>query len=164
MVILSSFLELLCFQEVELCSGETRRRLFRVAAMVLFAGVAKSAPNAGAKYEQSNTHDDETKGSDSADDAVYEPGGTVKPPKLVHYVEPAFSSSSKEAFVEGTVRISTVVTTTGQPSESKVVKGLNADEDRTALEAVDQWRFEPGTKDGKPVKVHVNVEVDFHLM
>lgn len=100
----------------------------------------------------------------SGDDAVYEPGGDVKPPKLVHYVEPAFSTSSKEAFVEGTVKISTIVTADGKPSESKVVKGLNAEEDRTAVEAVEQWRFEPGTKGGKPVRVHVNVEVDFHLM
>ncbi len=100
----------------------------------------------------------------AADQAVYEPGGDVKPPKLIHYVEPAFSSSSKEAFVEGTVRISTIVTTDGKPTESHVLKGLNADEDRTAMDAVMQWRFEPGTKSGKPVKVHVSVEVDFHLM
>lgn len=104
------------------------------------------------------------KDSTSDEDAVYEPGGDVKSPKLVHYVEPAFSSSSKEAFVEGTVKISTVITVDGKPSESKVVKGLNAEEDRTAMDAVEQWRFEPGTKSGKPVKVHVNVEVDFHLM
>jgi hypothetical protein len=44
---------------------------------------------------------------------IYEPGGEVKAPKLVHYVEPNFSSSSQEAFVEGVVRISAVVTTEG---------------------------------------------------
>ncbi len=60
--------------------------------------------------------------SADADSRVYEPGGDVKPPKLVHYVEPDFSPSSKEAYVEGTVKLSTVVTTGGKPSESRVIR------------------------------------------
>lgn len=99
-----------------------------------------------------------------ADLQVYEPGGAVRAPKLVHYVEPAFSASSKEAFVEGTVKISTVVTMEGTPSRCEIMHGLNTEEDRTAMEALKQWRFQPGTKEGKPVNVHVTVEVVFHLM
>jgi TonB family protein len=140
------------------CSGSSRRSFFRAVSVSLFAGLVTSPLAAD------GDEDKKDKESNSAADAVYEPGGEVKPPKLVHYVEPAFSSSSKEAFVEGTVKISTVVTSDGKPTDGKVVKGLNSDEDRTAMEAVMQWRFEPGTKSGKPVKVHVNVEVDFHLM
>ena len=49
---------------------------------------------------------------------MYEPGGQVKAPKLTRYVEPAMSSSSTEAYVEGTVKISTVITTQGKPTES----------------------------------------------
>jgi TonB family protein len=95
---------------------------------------------------------------------IYEPGGAVKAPKLVHYVEPAFSSQSKEAFIEGIVKISTVITAEGQPSDPHIVSGLNAEEDRTAVEALKQWRFQPGTKDGKPVNVKVTIEVAFHLL
>jgi len=95
---------------------------------------------------------------------VYEPGGSIKAPKLLHYVEPEFSSKSKEAFIEGTVKISTVITAEGRPSETRIVHGLNAEEDRTAVEALKQWRFQPGTKDGKPVNVRVIVEVAFHLL
>ena len=102
--------------------------------------------------------------ADDSADKVYEPGGDVKPPKLVHYVEPAFSPSSKEAFVEGTVKISTVVTREGQATNLKVTSGLNSEEDRTATEAVKQWKFQPGTKAGQPVNVHVTVEVTFHLL
>lgn len=97
-------------------------------------------------------------------ETVYEPGGDVKPPKLVHYVEPAFSPSSKEAYVEGTVKISTVVTRDGVATNLRVTSGLNAEEDRTAIDAVKQWKFEPGTKAGQPVNVRVNVEVTFHLL
>ena len=95
---------------------------------------------------------------------AYEPGGAVKAPKLIHYVEPEFSSQSKEAFIEGVVKISTIVTSLGLPSESRVTHGLNAEEDRTALEALKQWRFQPGTKEGKPVNVRVTIEIAFHLL
>ncbi len=102
--------------------------------------------------------------SGQGDSEVFEPGGPVRAPKLIHYVEPEFSGASKEAFVEGMVKISTVVTSDGTPTKCQVVTGLNAEEDRTAVTALKQWRFKPGTKDGKPVNVHVTVEVAFHLL
>jgi protein TonB len=36
--------------------------------------------------------------------------------------------------------------------------------DQQAMAAVSQWRFKPGMKDGKPVPVYANVEVNFRLM
>jgi TonB family protein len=100
----------------------------------------------------------------SSDEPVYEPGGDVKAPKLIHYVEPEFSPSSKEAFLEGTVKIITVVTQEGTPTECRVSHGLSSEEDRSALEALKQWTFHPGTKADKPVKVRITVEIDFHLL
>jgi TonB family protein len=101
---------------------------------------------------------------DTAASEVYEPGPAVRAPKLVHYVEPEFSANSKEAFVEGVVRVSTVVTTEGAASNCQIIHGLNSEEDKTALKALKLWRFQPGTKDGKPVNVRVTVEIEFHLM
>jgi TonB family protein len=95
---------------------------------------------------------------------VYELGNGVKPPKLVHYVEPEFSTSSEEAFVDGLVRISTVVTSEGVPTALRILSGLNKSENESAMTAVQQWRFEPGTKDGEPVNVRITVEVAFHLL
>lgn len=124
-----------------------------VLCPILFLGSIRGADDPA--KEQKN---------ESAAVEVYEPGPNVKSPKLVHYVEPEFSANSKEAFVEGVVKVSTVVTTEGRVSTCKVVSGLNAEEDRTALEALKLWRFQPGTKDGKPVNVRVTVEIEFHLM
>ena len=109
----------------------------------------------------SDAHDGK---SNPQSETIYEPGGDVKPPKLVHYVEPEFSAKSKEAFVEGTVKISTVVTTEGIPTTFHILNGLNAEEDRTAVEALKQWKFQPGTKSGQPVNVKVTVEIAFHLL
>jgi protein TonB len=102
--------------------------------------------------------------STTSKEVVYEPGGDVKSPKLIHYVEPAFSSSSKEAFVEGVVRLSTVVKLDGVPADVHVLKGLNSEEDQKAMDALAKWRFKPGTKNGQPVNVRVTVEVEFHLL
>lgn len=117
------------------------------------------AVNAGiARQEQRQSQQTTT------EEPVYEAGGDIKAPKLIHYVEPSFSPKSKEAYVEGVVKISTVVTTAGNTTKIEVLKGLNAEEDRTAAEAVQQWRFEPGTRNGQPVNVRVRVEINFHLL
>lgn len=137
------------------------RRLFCLHPLLVLAAVHASMLSASPGDDQKNK--DNVKDSD-VDGDIYEPGGDVKPPKLVHYVEPAFSSNSKEAFVEGTVKISAVVKTDGTAAKLRVLRGLNAEEDRTATEAVKQWRFQPGTKQGQPVNVRVTVEVDFHLL
>ena len=100
-------------------------------------------------------------GSESKDSGeIYVAGGDVKPPKVIHYVEP----ESSETYAEGVVRLSAVVNLDGLPSDMHVVKGLNAEEDRLALEALKQWRFKPGTKNDQPVKVRINVEIRFHLL
>jgi periplasmic protein TonB len=35
--------------------------------------------------------------------------------------------------------------------------------DEKAIESVKTWKFEPGTKDGKPVATYATIEVAFHL-
>jgi TonB family protein len=100
----------------------------------------------------------------NAASTVYKPGPDVKAPKLIHYVEPEFSDSSNEAFVDGVVKISAVVSSEGVPTELHILSGLNSKEDSTAVDAVKQWRFEPGTKAGEAVNVEVTVEVNFHLL
>ncbi len=35
--------------------------------------------------------------------------------------------------------------------------------DQTAVDTVKQYKFKPAMKDGKPVAVYLNVEVDFQI-
>jgi periplasmic protein TonB len=97
-------------------------------------------------------------------ETVYDIGGDVQPPKLVHVVEPAFDPKSEEAFTSGVVRIQIVVTIEGGVRDPKVVAGLNDRQDKKAVEAVTQWRFKPATRQGEPVNVRATVEVNFHLL
>jgi protein TonB len=46
----------------------------------------------------------------------------------------------------------------------RVEKGLEATLDDNAVAAVRTWRFKPAEKDGKPVAVSVQIEVNFRLL
>jgi hypothetical protein len=46
----------------------------------------------------------------------------------------------------------------------RVVRSLDPGLDQRAIEAVRQWHFRPGTKDGKPVRVAATVDVNFQLL
>lgn len=114
--------------------------------------------------QQSQEKDKPKEKDKDAKPTVYAPGGDVKSPKVTHYVEPAFTDTSKDAFVDGVVKLKTTVTPEGVPIDIEVVKGLNEQEDRNAIDAVKQWRFAPGTKGGEAVHVRVSIEIAFHLM
>ncbi len=51
----------------------------------------------------------------------------------------------------------------GKPQQIRVQRSLGMGLDEKAIEAVRQWRFEPAKKDGQPVPVMINVEVNFRL-
>ena len=97
-------------------------------------------------------------------ETIYDIGGDVQPPKLIHVVEPSFDPKSEEAFTSGVVRIQIVVTLEGGVRDPKVVAGLNDRQDKKAVEAVTQWRFKPALRQGEPVNVRATVEVNFHLL
>ena len=46
----------------------------------------------------------------------------------------------------------------------QVKRGLGLGLDEQAVLAVSQWKFRPGAKDGQPVTVAANIEVNFRLM
>jgi protein TonB len=50
-------------------------------------------------------------------------------------------------------------------AEDEVARSLDSTLglDREAVKALKQWRFRPGTKDGKPVAVRVQIEITFTL-
>ena len=139
-------------------SLSANRRVFLQCSATLFTGMAGDS----FARQEGKAKDKDKDGK--ASPTVYTPGGDVKAPKVVHYVEPQFSNSSKEAFVEGIVKLKTTVTPDGLPSDIEVTKGLNAEENESAVEAVKQWRFQPGTKGGEAVHVRVSIEIAFNLM
>ena len=56
-----------------------------------------------------------------------------------------------------------VVDQQGRPRNIHIARSLGLGLDEKAIDAVKRWKFTPGTKDGIPVAVQVNVEVSFRL-
>jgi len=52
----------------------------------------------------------------------------------------------------------------GSARDIKLQKGLGYGLDETAVSALSQWKFEPGTRGGVPVKVVATIEVSFRLL
>jgi TonB family protein len=94
---------------------------------------------------------------------VFRPGRGVTPPRPIYSPDPEFSEEARKAKYQGTCTLMIVVDTDGKPTNLRVVSSLGMGLDEKALETVKTWRFEPGQKDGHPVKVEMAVEVDFHL-
>jgi TonB family protein len=97
--------------------------------------------------------------------AVYRPGKGITLPKLVKEVKPDYTPEAKEARIQGNLTLGAVVLESGEVGDVEIVESLDKvyGLDDQAIKAIRQWLFEPGTKDGKPVAVRVNVEFSFTL-
>lgn len=95
---------------------------------------------------------------------VYQIGGDVSEPVLLVKVEPEYSEEARKAKYSGTVLLSIIVDKNGMPRDIKVIRPLGLGLDEKAIEAVSKWRFKPAMKDGHPVAVQANVEVNFRLL
>ncbi len=94
---------------------------------------------------------------------AYRIGNGVTAPRLVYKVEPSYTTEAHDSHLEGTVLLATVVSTEGLATDLRVVKSLDQGLDKKAIEAVRKWKFEAGVKDGKPVPVIANIEINFRL-
>lgn len=90
-------------------------------------------------------------------------GKGVTAPKLIHKVEPEYSREASNAGIQGTLILEIIVNEKGIPGKVLVLSPMGFGLDERAVRAVEQWRFEPGRKDGQPVPILANVEVNFRL-
>ncbi|MGA3210762.1 MAG: energy transducer TonB [Terriglobales bacterium] len=94
---------------------------------------------------------------------AYQVGGGVSAPKMIYAPDPEFSDEARKAKYQGTVTLAVVIGPDGRVHGVEVRRSLGMGLDEKAVEAVKTWKFEPGRKDGQPVAVIVNVEVNFRL-
>lgn len=96
---------------------------------------------------------------------VYKAGNGVTMPVLVKEVKPVYTGAAMQKKIQGAVWLEAVVTTSGDVAEIKVTRSLDAEYglDQEAIAAAEQWRFKPGTRQGKPVPVLVTIELTFTL-
>jgi TonB family protein len=87
----------------------------------------------------------------------------LTPPKLSYKVEPSYTEEARDAKIQGTVVVQVVVNENGIAEDIVIVRSLDEGLDERAKQAIAQWRFEPGTKNGEAVPVLATIEVNFKL-
>jgi protein TonB len=111
--------------------------------------------------------DDPPAGDECPPCVVPKPDEGVTNPRLIpeSKVDPRHPDEAREAGIEGNVILEAVIDTDGSICGTKVLRtnqpgwGFEA----AATEAVEQWRYEPGLKDGEPVAVCFTLFCDFTL-
>ena len=99
----------------------------------------------------------------SQGEEVFQIGELTDPPTILFKVDPQYSEEARKAQYQGTVVLEAIVRSDGTVEILRVVRSLGFGLDDKAIEAVRQWRFRPGTRNGEPVDVTLTIEVNFNL-
>jgi TonB family protein len=96
---------------------------------------------------------------------VYEPTDGVTLPTVVKSVKPQYTQEAMAQQIQGTALLECVVRADGSVEAVHIVESLDSmyGLDEQAMNALSQWQFRAGTRDGKAVAVHVKVEMSFTL-
>jgi TonB family protein len=114
-------------------------------------GVSSPAPSQAEALAEISNH------------AVPRIGRGTTPPRPISAPDPPFSEEARRAKYHGTALLSLFVEKTGQVRNVRIVRPLGMGLDQKAVEAVSAWQFNPATKDGEPIDMHISVEVGFRL-
>jgi serine/threonine-protein kinase len=96
--------------------------------------------------------------------AVAEVGDeNVEPPKKIAGDFARYPDIARRRKMSGTVTVSMVISETGVPEEIRVVESAGEILDAAVVEAVRSWRFEPASRNGRPVRIHWRVRQTFRL-
>jgi len=97
------------------------------------------------------------------DNGAYRLGGGITKPEPISTPEPTYTDEARKIHMQGVVVLHVIVQADGSVSHLSVTRSLGAGLDEEALKTVKNWRFKPATKNGKPVPVWIDVEVNFQL-
>jgi len=84
-------------------------------------------------------------------------------PLAVRKVDPKYPSSLVTARVEGEVVLYAIIRADGSVDSIQVLKSLDPELDRNAIEAFSRWKFSPATRDGSPIDLEAVVHIPFRI-
>ncbi len=96
-----------------------------------------------------------------AADTVFHPGAEVKPAVVVSRVEPQYPRGALQIHMAGIVVVKCIVDKNGSVRDAEVVTSSFAAFNEPALNALQQWRFTPGSFRGKPVDTWFELTIRF---
>jgi protein TonB len=86
----------------------------------------------------------------------------VKAPVAISRVEPTYEACANEKSVWGFPILEAVIDEEGRVQNLRLLKPVHPCLEQSILPAIRQWRFKPGTLNGKPVPVIYNLTVHIH--
>jgi TonB family protein len=98
-----------------------------------------------------------------SDEGALRVGGDVLAPVAIEKVEAAYTEEARQARISGIIILEVIIGRDGLVKTAKVLKPLPFGLNQSAIDAVSQWKFNPGTLAGKPVDVIFNLTVNFRL-
>jgi TonB family protein len=95
---------------------------------------------------------------------VFRAADCGQPPQLIHRVNPEYTEEGRLFHREGVVQLRVEIRPDGRPHNLRLERSIGLGLDEKAAEAVQQWRFRPAIKGGRPVIVEASVTVHFRLL
>jgi protein TonB len=95
---------------------------------------------------------------------AYRMGSGVTAPVLVRQIQPGFTEEALARKIQGEVVVEVIILKDGTVRPVRVIRGLSADLNQKALEAVAQWKFIPAKLKGQPVDLIAQIFVDFNIL
>jgi TonB family protein len=94
---------------------------------------------------------------------VFRVGGGITPPSILTKRDPVYSEEARKAQYQGTVVLEAIVRKDGSVEIIRVVRSLGFGLDKNAVKALREWKFRPGMRNGVPVDIALNIEINFNL-
>jgi len=89
--------------------------------------------------------------------------GDVKAPIVIHRVTPLYPKAAIAIHLNGSVIVECIIDNSGVVRDAKVLRSSSPLFDQTAIEAVLQWQFTPGSLHGKSIDTIFDLTVTFQV-
>jgi len=87
--------------------------------------------------------------------------GTLSGPVPTRKVDPRFPPALIQAHVQGEVVLYAIIRENGSVDSIQVIRPLDPVLDQNAMEALAEWKFQPGSRNGVPVALEAVVHIPF---
>ena len=94
---------------------------------------------------------------------VYDISKLDQPPRPKFQARPQYPRELRQAGISGQVVVDFIVGKDGNVQNAYAVKSTQKEFEAAAVDAVSQWKFSPGRKDGRDVNTHMQVPIVFSL-
>lgn len=94
---------------------------------------------------------------------VYRTSDGASAPVLLNKIEPQYTEEARAGRIQGVTLLYAEIGTDGAAHNIKVTRSLEPGLDQQAIDAVSQWQFQPGQKDGAEVTVASTIEINWRL-